>query len=53
MCCIIEAKIIKIAPTNESRFCLKIIAGNKKGKTKVVKINKVGDLPKWTVNISL
>ncbi len=53
MCYIIEAEIVKIAPTNESRFHLKIIAGNKKEKTEVVKIDKVGDLPKWTINISL
>ncbi|KAK0438258.1 hypothetical protein EV421DRAFT_1906793 [Armillaria borealis] len=48
-----EAEIIKITPTKESRFRLKIVAGNKKQKTEVVKIDKVGDLPKWTVNISL
>ncbi|KAK0438250.1 hypothetical protein EV421DRAFT_2037891 [Armillaria borealis] len=48
-----EAKIIKIKPTKESRFRLKIVAGNNKQKTEVVKIDKVGDLPKWTVNISL
>ncbi len=52
-CCIIEAEIVKIAPTNELRFHLIIIAGNKKEKTEVVKIDKVGDLPKWSVNISL
>ncbi|PBK66608.1 hypothetical protein ARMSODRAFT_1006001 [Armillaria solidipes] len=48
-----EAEIIKITPTKESRFRLKIVTGNKKQKTEVVKIDKVGDLPKWTVNISL
>ncbi len=50
---IIEAEIVKITPTNKSRFHLKIITGNKKEKTEVVKIDKVGDLPKWSVNISL
>lgn len=53
MCYIIEAEIIKIALTNELRFHLKIVAGNKKQKTAVIKIDKVGVLPKWSVNISL
>ncbi len=53
MCYIIEAEIVKIAPTNESRFRLKIVAGNKKQKTAVIKTDKVGVLPKWFVNISL
>ncbi|KAK0488060.1 hypothetical protein EDD18DRAFT_1360012 [Armillaria luteobubalina] len=48
-----ELEIVKIAPTKESRFHLKITAGDKKQKTKVIKIGGVGFLPKWTQNLTL
>ncbi|PBK66630.1 hypothetical protein ARMSODRAFT_352149 [Armillaria solidipes] len=48
-----EAEIVRTAPTKESRFRLKIAAGNKEQKTEVVKIDTVGVLPKWTMNMNL
>ncbi|PBK98088.1 hypothetical protein ARMGADRAFT_1008596 [Armillaria gallica] len=49
MCCNIEAKIVKIAPTEKSKFRLMITAGNKKHKTEEIKIYGGGAMPKWTV----
>ncbi|KAK0481276.1 hypothetical protein IW261DRAFT_1562554 [Armillaria novae-zelandiae] len=48
---ILEAEIVKIAPTRKSKFCLKITAGEKKHKTEEIKIDGGGAMPKWTVNI--
>ncbi|SJL16194.1 uncharacterized protein ARMOST_19713 [Armillaria ostoyae] len=48
-----ELEIVKIAPTKESRFRLKITAGDEKQKTEVIKIDRVGVLPKWTQNLTL
>ncbi|KAK0439721.1 uncharacterized protein EV420DRAFT_1733548 [Desarmillaria tabescens] len=51
--CCTELEIVKITPTKESRFRLKITAGDKKKKTEVIKIDGVGVLPKWTQNLTL
>lgn len=52
MCCI-EVEIVTIAPTEKSKFCLKIAAGSKKQKTEEIKIDGGGAMPKWTINMDL
>ncbi len=51
MYCNVEAKIVKIAPTEKSKFRLTITAGNKKHKAE--EIYGGGAMPKWTVNMSM
>ncbi|KAK0200219.1 hypothetical protein DFS33DRAFT_1395744 [Desarmillaria ectypa] len=51
--CIREIEIVKIRSTKKSRFRLKIIAGNEKQTTEVIKIDRVGVMPKWTLGIKL
>ncbi|KAK0234409.1 hypothetical protein EDD85DRAFT_955231 [Armillaria nabsnona] len=48
-----EAEIVTIAPTEKSKFCLKIAAGSKKQKTEEIKIDGAGTMPKWTINMDL
>ncbi len=49
----IEVEIVSMQPTKESRFRVKITAGSEKRKTEIVKINRVGDMPKWTQRLTL
>ncbi|PBK98181.1 hypothetical protein ARMGADRAFT_1075044 [Armillaria gallica] len=48
-----QAEIVTIAPTEKSKFCLKIAAGSKKQKTDEIKIDEGGTMPKWTINMDL
>ncbi len=52
-CCNIEAELVTIAPTEKSKLCLKITAGNKKHKTEESKFDGGDTMPKWTINMEL